>query len=256
MRPGIVASLTSALVVGTSALAWAHPVLRPDTADPGARLDPVLRVPSEVEGSQNTKITMFLAQGWTALECRSPVGWTCNLDSSTVTWSRLTNVTDGVTFDVAVAAPITPGTYPFPEVQELDNGSLHRWDADARADGTAPHLTVRSKGQGVTPPTQGLSPHPTPQSSRDNPTTVSNSPRFEPLPAAPSPTATTSELPRPRSDAQPAQPAFHSAQPTIMTLSPVTDHTDGAPSRMPALLAVGLLAAPGTAHVALRRRQA
>jgi uncharacterized protein YcnI len=160
-----VAALAAGVVLGVPAAAGAHVTINPNTAPAKGFTELLVRVPSELDNANTTKIDMKFPHGFVQVSYDPKPGWKFNVqmaklakpvqtDDGPVTEevSRITISATGqglapgqfTDFPLSVAVPDQAGKkLLFPTVQTYSNGKVVRWIApDESADTPAPHLDV------------------------------------------------------------------------------------------------------------------
>jgi uncharacterized protein YcnI len=168
----LIAGLAVGALVVAPAAASAHVTMNPDTAPAKGFAELLVRVPSEMDNANTTKIDMKFPHGFVQVSYEPKPGWTFTVqktklakpvqtDDGPVTEevSRLTITGTGkgegalapgqfMDFPLSVQVPDQAGKkLLFPTVQTYSNGKVVRWIApDESADTPAPHLDVTAAG--------------------------------------------------------------------------------------------------------------
>jgi len=164
----LIGALSAASLLVVPAAAGAHVTLNPSTAPAKGFTELLVRVPTELDNANTTKIDMKFPHGFVQVSYEPRPGWTFNVqktklakpvqtDDGPVTEevSRLTITGTGkgegaiapgqfMDFPLSVQVPDQAGKkLLFPTIQTYSNGKIVRWIApDETADTPAPHLDV------------------------------------------------------------------------------------------------------------------
>lgn len=143
-RLPLLLGLSLALLIASTAPAWAHTELEPQEAVAGATETLTFRV--AYEGAATTGLEVQLPEGASAAEVPAKDGWTSSSDpeARTVRWEGGPVEADEE-FEVVVDLPGTAGVVLFPAIQLTTDGEV-AWigedEGEGHGDDPAPRLTL------------------------------------------------------------------------------------------------------------------
>lgn len=146
---------------GATGVASAHAEFQESTVIAGSTTTLTLDVPNERPAPRyTTTVRIQIAEGWTAVGCTQPAGWTCTTGGGEIAF-QFAGGSQQEAFSFTLRAPDTARTSTFPVVQIYDNAENVLWsDTAVLRVGVDPSPSPPTSAPAPSPPTS-VAPGPT-----------------------------------------------------------------------------------------------